>query len=111
MAERDAVRAFHAAFEARDREQLARLVADDVEILNPLGNVVAAGREGALEWLRLNALDGVHVTPAGEPEVIGDEVRWPMTMRIAATGATLEAVGRFRVRNGRIARFAPEIKR
>ena len=105
----DAVREFHAAFEARDRVGLAALVADDIEILNPLGNVVAVGRHGALEWLRRNAVDGVHVTPAGEPEVEEDEVTWPMTMQIAATGTTLEAVGTFRVRNGRIVRFEPKL--
>ena len=105
----DTVRAFHAAFEARDRDELAALVAQDVEILNPVGNVVAVGRDGALEWLRRNAVDGVHVTPKGEPEAAGDEVIWPLTMQIAATAATFEAVGTFRVRNGRIVRFEPKL--
>jgi hypothetical protein len=42
-------------------------------------------------------------------ELGSDEVTWPMTMRIAATGATLEAVVTRRVRNGQIVRFEPKI--
>lgn len=103
------VRAFHAAFEERDEERFAALVAEDVEILNPLGNVVARGREGALEWLRENAKEGVHVTPSAASEVRGQVVTWPVTMRIGAAGTELAAVGVFHVRDDLIARFEPNI--
>lgn len=103
----EVARDFHAAFEARDEQRFAALVADDVEIVNPLGTIIAVGRDAALDWLRQNEADGVHVTPAGAPELQGMTVIWPMTLRIPARGVERAGTGFFHVRDGRIARFEP----
>jgi hypothetical protein len=53
----------------------ARELRNDVE-------EASVGRDAALDWLRQNQAEGVHVTPAGDPELHGLTVAWPMTLRI-----------------------------
>ena len=98
-------RTFNDAFNARDQERFLALLADDVEISNPLGNRSTA-HEGGQQFLAANIHLGVHVEPDGPERVDGQRVAVPVILRMG-DGTELRPAGVFDVRDdGKIARFA-----
>ena len=87
---------------ARDRDGFLGLLAEDVELRNPLGNTVR-GSEAASDSWDASVQAGVFVEQDGAERVDGQQVAVPTIMRMA-DDTELRSAGVFEVRDGETAR-------
>jgi 7,8-dihydroneopterin aldolase/epimerase/oxygenase len=93
------------ALEARDEDALAALVADDVELADADGALVARGRDAARGWLRETARAAARIERDGAELVDGGRAVAPIRLHLA-DGTEERPALVVAVRDGRAVRLA-----